>query len=47
MIATQDKGNFNEHLQQLEQTLTWLPEASLINDALNSFFCKSELKYFR
>lgn len=39
------KGNFDQHLEQLEQALTQLSEASLKINASKSSFCQAELKY--
>src|SRR5688572_8883287 len=39
------KGNFDEHLDQLEQALTRLSEASLKIKASKSSFCQTELEY--
>ena len=39
------KGDFNEHLDQLEQALTRLSEAGLKINASKSSFCQTELEY--
>ena len=39
------KGDFNEHLDQLEQVLTRLSEAGLKINASKSSFCQTELEY--
>ena len=39
------KGNFGEHLYQLEQALTRLSEAGLKINASKSSFCQTELEY--
>ena len=39
------KGDFNEHLVQLEQALTRLSEAGLKINASKSSFCQTELEY--
>src|SRR5688500_8305373 len=39
------KGNFDEHLDQLEQALTRLSDAGLKINASKSSFCQTELEY--
>ena len=39
------KGNFEKHLVQLEQALTWLSEASLKINTSKFSFCQTELEY--
>src|SRR5688500_13426244 len=39
------KGNFDEHLLQLEEALTQLSEAGLKINATKSLFCQTELEY--
>ena len=39
------KGNFEQHLDHLEQSLTRLSEAGLKVNATKSHFCKTELEY--
>ena len=39
------RGNFDQHLEHLEQVLTWLVEAGLKIIATKSLFCRSKLKY--
>src|SRR5687768_11549130 len=39
------KGNFDEHLNQVEQALTRLSEAGLKITASKSAFCQTELEY--
>ena len=39
------KGDFKEHLVQLEQALTRLSEAGLKINASKSSFCQTELEY--
>ena len=39
------KGDFNEHLDQLEQALTRLSEAGLKINASKRSFCQTELEY--
>ena len=44
-ILITSRENFNQHLEQLKQALTWLSVAGLKIIASRSVFCRAELEY--
>jgi hypothetical protein len=45
LVLLSKEGDFNEHLNQLEEVFTRLQEAGLKVNMSKSFFCKEELEY--